>query len=80
MHFAQAAQEATFLDYLNEVDHAAARIARLEKSIDVALEYVPQKMRTVIQALQALLSVAKICAVSIVAQVGQLSRLERARH
>jgi transposase len=79
VHFAQAAQEATLLDYLNEVDHAAARIARLEKSIDVALEHAPQKMRAVVRALQALRGVAKISAVSIVAEVGELCRFERAR-
>lgn len=79
VHFAYPAQEATLLDYLNEVDHAAARIARLEKSIEVAIEQAPQKMRAVIQALQALRGVAKISAVSIVAEVGDLGRFERAR-
>jgi transposase len=79
VHFAQPAQEATLLDYLNEVDHAAARIGRLEQAIDAALEHVPQKMRAVIQALQALRGVAKISAVSIVAEVGELGRFERAR-
>jgi transposase len=79
VHFAQPAQEATLLDYLNEVDHAAARIGRLEQAIDAALEHVPQKMHAVIQALQALRGVAKISAVSIVAEVGELCRFERAR-
>jgi transposase len=79
VHFSYPAQEATLLDYLNEVDHVAARIARLEKSIDVAIEQAPQKMRAVIQALQALRGVAKISAVSIVAEVGDLGRFERAR-
>ena len=79
VHFAQPAQEATLLDYLNEVDHAAARIGRLEQSIDAALEHVPQKMRAVIQGLQALRGVARLSAVSIVAEVGELCRFERAR-
>jgi transposase len=79
VHFAQPAQEATLLDYLNEVDHAAARIERLERAIDAALEHVPQKMRAVIQALQALRGVAKISAVSIVAELGELGRFDRAR-
>ena len=30
VHFDQAAQEATLLDYIHEVDHVAARIERLE--------------------------------------------------
>ena len=79
VHFVQPAQEATLLDYLNEVDHAAARIGRLEQAIEAALEHVPQKMRAVIQALQALRGVAKISAVSIVAEDGELCRFERAR-
>ena len=31
VHFEQPAQEATLLDYLHEVEHAAARIARLDR-------------------------------------------------
>ena len=31
VHFAHAAQEATLLDYLHEVDHAAGRIERRER-------------------------------------------------
>ncbi len=34
--FEQGAQEATLLGYLHEVEHAAARIVRLERTIDVA--------------------------------------------
>jgi hypothetical protein len=30
VHFEQPAQEATLLDYLHEVEHAEARIARLD--------------------------------------------------
>ena len=37
VHFEQPALEATLLDYVQEVDHAAARIERLEKSIDEAI-------------------------------------------
>ena len=66
-------------DYLNEVDHAAVRIARLEKAIDEAVEQAPESMRELIQALQALRGVAKIGAVTIVAEVGTLSRFEHPR-
>ena len=79
VHFDQPALEATLLDYVHEVDHAAERIERLEKSIDVAIEKAPAEMRDVIESLQALRGVAKITAVSIVAEVGSLSRFEKPR-
>ncbi len=79
VHFDQPALEATLLDYVHEVDHMAARIQRLEKSIDVAIEKAPPEIRAVIEALQALRGVAKIPAVSIVAEVGKLSRFEKPR-
>jgi transposase len=47
------AQEATLLDYLHEVEHAAARIARLDGAIAEAVKLAPPKMRAVIEALQA---------------------------
>jgi transposase len=77
--FEQAAQQATLVDYLNEVEHAAERIVRLERSIDTAIETLPEKMRAVIEALQCLRGIAKISAVSIMAEVGELSRFEKAR-
>jgi transposase len=77
--FEQAAQQATLVDYLHEVEHAAERIERLERSIDTAIETLPEKMRAVIDALQSLRGIAKISAVSIMAEVGELSRFERAR-
>jgi len=77
--FEQAAQQATVVDYLHEVEHAAERIARLERSIDAAIETLPQKLHAVIDALQSLRGIAKISAVSIMAEVGELSRFESAR-
>ncbi|MHB8817159.1 MAG: IS110 family RNA-guided transposase [Steroidobacteraceae bacterium] len=77
--FEQAAQQATLVDYLHEVEHAAERIVRLERSIDTAIETLPEKIRAVIEALQSLRGIAKISAVSIMAEVGELSRFERAR-
>jgi transposase len=76
--FEQPAQEATRLDYLHEVEHAGARIARLEHAIDEAVTTAPPRMRAVIEALQALRGVARISAVTIVAEVGELSRFARA--
>jgi transposase len=77
--FEQAAQQATLIDYLHEVEHEAERIERLERSIDTAIETLPVKMRAVIEALQSLRGIAKISAVSIMAEVGELSRFESAR-
>jgi transposase len=77
--FEQAAQQATLLDYLHEVEHEAERIVRLERSIDTAIETLPQKMRAVIDALQSLRGIAKVSAVSIMAELGEVSRFEHPR-
>jgi transposase len=79
VHFAHAAQEATLLDYLHEVDHAAERIERLERAIDAAVTTAPSQVRAVIAALQALRGIALVSAVTIVAEVGQLSRFVKPR-
>ena len=79
VHFEQPAQTATFIDYVHEVEHAAARMQRLEQAIDAAVETVPPQMRAVIEALQALRGVAQVSAVTIVAELGQISRFARAR-
>lgn len=79
VHFDQPALEATLLDYVHEVDHTAARIERLEKSIDEAIAGAPFEIRAVVEALQALRGVAKMVAVTIVSEVGALSRFENAR-
>lgn len=42
VHFEYPAQEATFLDYLHEVEHVADRIARLEGAIDRAVTTAPR--------------------------------------
>ncbi len=77
LRFEHAAQEATFLDYLHEVEHAAERVARLEQAIDQAVESVPGEMRAVIAGLQALRGIRKVSAATIVAEVGPLSRFVR---
>jgi transposase len=77
--FEQAAQQATLVDYLHEVDHAAERIVRLERSIDAAIETLPVKMRAVIGALQSLRGIAKVSAVSIMAELGEVSRFAHPR-
>jgi transposase len=79
VRFEQPAQEATLLDYLHEVEHAGERIQRLEKSIETAIETMPEKMRAVIQGLQSLRGIAQISAVSIVAELGEISRFAQPR-
>ena len=79
VHFEQPAQEATLLDYLHEVEHAEARIARLDLAIEEAVKSTPPKMKAVIEGLQALRGIAQVAAVTIVAELGEISRFSRAR-
>lgn len=79
VHFAQAAQEATLTDYVNEVHHAKARCERLDQGIDAAIETLPAQMKAVIEALQTLRGVAKVAAVTLVAEVGAMSRFAHPR-
>jgi transposase len=79
VRFEQAAQEATLLDYIHEVDHVAARIGRLEAAIVAAVQTAPARMRAVIDALQALRGIALVTAVTITAEVGELSRFAKPR-
>ena len=79
VRFAHAAQEATRLDYVHEVEHAADRIQRLERALDTAVDAAPAPMRAVIDALQALRGIARLSAATIVAEVGTLARFTTAR-
>jgi transposase len=76
VHFDQAALEATLGDYFHEVEHAAARLAKLETAIDAAVAQVPQQIRAVIEALQALRGIAQTTAATIVTEIGSFSRFE----
>ena len=66
-------------DYLEEVDHVAARILKLEQSIDEAVEQAPAGIKTVMEALQALCGVAQTTAAPIVSELGSLSRFQSPR-
>ena len=79
MRFEQPALEATFADYLHEVEHAAERIARLEQSIEEAVRQAAPEVRAVIEALQALRGVAHITAAAVVAELGRLARFDNPR-
>jgi len=79
VRFAHAAQEATLLDYVQEVEHMRERLVRLEHAIDEAVETAPARMRAVIESLQALRGIARVSAATIVSEVGELSRFQQAR-
>jgi len=78
-HFNRQPEQATFIDYLAEVDHAAGRIERLEKAIDEAIATAPVQMKALVEGLQALRGVAKMTAVTIAAEIGSTSRFQRPR-
>src|SRR3954452_301682 len=78
VRFEEAALEATLADYLEEVDHVATRIVKLEKAIEEAIRQAPPEIRGVIEALQALRGVAQTTAASIVSELGCLSRFPTA--
>ncbi len=62
------------LDYIHEVEHATARIERLERALDEVVQSAAPSMRTVIEALQALRGIAQVAAATIVAELGEVSR------
>src|SRR5579872_472596 len=78
VRFAEAALEVMLADYVEEVDHVADRIVKLEKAIDEAIGQAPAEIRAVIEALQALRGVAQTTAASIVSEVGSFSRFATA--
>jgi transposase len=78
VRFEEAALEATLADYVEEVDHVAARIVKLDKALDEAVQQAPAEIRAVIEALQALRGVAQTTAASIVSELGSLSRFPTA--
>jgi transposase len=79
VRFAQKALEATLADYLEEVDHVAGRIIKLETAIDEAVAAAPAEIRAVIEALQALRGVAQVTAATIVSEIGAFSRFQSPR-
>ena len=77
--FEHAAQQATFVDYLSEVDHATERIKRLELAIDEAVAQAAPTVKAVIEGLQALRGVAKLTATTIAVEIGSFSRFASAK-
>ena len=76
VHFEEPALEAALGDYFHEVEHAAARILRLEKAFDEAIGKAPAQLRAVVEAMQALRGVAQLTAATIVSEIGSFSRFE----
>ena len=79
VQFGPAAQQVVLVDYRHEVEHCGARLQRLEKAIQEAVQAAPAAMRAVIEGLQGLRGVGEITAATIVSEVGQLSRFATAR-
>ena len=79
VRFEAAAQQATLVDYLHEVDHAGDRIARLEGTLDQAVAAAPAALRSVIMALQTLRGIRQMGAATIVSEVGLLRRFAHPR-
>jgi transposase len=73
-----ATQELTLQEYVNELEHQSARVARLEKAIDEAVERAPRQMKAIVAALQSLRGVAKLTAVTLAVEVGSFQRFGRA--
>jgi len=78
VRFEHAAQQATMVDYLAEVEHQAARILRLEKAIDDAIAAAPCELREVIAGLQALRGIAKLTATTLAVEIGDFTRFSKA--
>lgn len=79
VRFEAPAQQATLVDYLHEVDHAADRIGRLEAAIDQAVLAAPATLQGVIAALQTLRGIRQVAAATIVTEVGTLRRFAHPR-
>jgi transposase len=79
VRFEEPARQATLVDYLAEVEHAAERVTRLEGYLDEAIAAAPPETQAIIAGLQALRGVAKMTAVTVVAELGRPSRFGRAR-
>ena len=79
VRFDQPALDATLAHYLEEVDHIAERIAKLEQAIDEAIAQAPPEIRAVIAALQALRGVAQTTAATVVCELGSLTRFQSPR-
>lgn len=79
VRFDEFGAQATMIDYLAEVDHAAERIKRLERAIDDAVAEAPEHTKALVAGLQGLRGIAKLTAVTVATEVGQMSRFDHPR-
>lgn len=79
LRFDQPAQHTVLVEYLHEVEHVAARLARLDAVITEAVAQLPAEMAALVHALQALRGVATVTAVTVVAEGGDLTRFTNPR-
>lgn len=80
VRFDEGAREATFLDYLHEVDHATERVKRLEGAIDEAVANSSERVKALVAGLQVLRGVKQVTAVTVVSEVGTFRRFAGARN
>jgi transposase len=79
LRFEQRPLQLALVDYLGEVEHAAARIERLEKAITEAVAAAPPAFREVVAALQTLRGVALLTATTATLEVGAFARFDSPR-
>ncbi len=79
LRFERKPEQAAFIDYLAEVEHAVARIERLEKAIDEAVADATKTVKALVEGLQAMRGIRKLTAVTIAVEVGPMSRFQRPR-
>lgn len=75
----QVAQRLALADYLAEVEHAGARVARLDEALGQSLAQAPEPIKRLVAGLQALRGVAQLTALTIAAELGELGRFRGAR-
>lgn len=76
--FDQESDEIIYSDLMSEMQHTDERVARLEKSIDEAMERAPAEQQELVAALATLRGVARLTAITLVVEVGCFSRFKKA--
>lgn len=76
--FDQESDEVIYSDLMSELQHREERVARLEKSMDEAMERAPAEQQELVAALATLRGVARLTAMTLVLEVGCFSRFKKA--
>lgn len=76
--FEHTSDEIIHCDLMSEIKHQDARVERLEKGIDEAMERAPTEQQELVAALATLRGVAKLTALTLVVEVGSFSRFQTA--